>query len=568
MSKLKSGILFLAVVLFANTLSAQSLDDGKKFMYYERFKSAKDVFQKLVTANPNDEEAIYWLGQSEIGLEDVAGAKALYQQKLSTMTNSALLYAGIGHVELLEGKTAEARQHFEMAVSLSKGQSIPVLNAIGFANGNPDSKNGDANYAVEKLKQATQIKKFKDPEVLANLGDAYRKLTDGGNAIQSYNAALAIDPNYARAIYRSGRVYQTQGVGQEPLYMDYYNKAIAKDPKYAPVYNTLYAYYYETNVGKAAEYLEKYLANSDDDPKACSYRASILYAQALFADAVKKADECIAAEGANPYVNLYKIKSFAYNRLKDSVNAKASFEEYFRRQEPNKIEGGDYSAYAALLLKFPGNEAKVAELVEKAVALDTVDANKAAYMKTLAQAYEAQKNPAEAAKWYGRIISVKKNYSNVDLFNAGYNYYSINQYDSANRYFKLYTEKYPADILGYYMLGNAAAAVDSTGAEGLAVPYYTKVVELGEADPTKPNAKTRLMNAYKFFYGYYYNAKKDQATALTYVNKAAELDPADQQVASAKKFISENDPNAPRKPATTPKTPTPPTTPKKPATGR
>lgn len=563
MKKFKMGIFFLAALLFANSIMAQSLDEGKKFMYYERFKSAKDVFQKLVTANPNDEEAVYWLGQAEIGLEDVAGAKTLYQQKLSTMTNSALLYAGIGHVELLEGKTAEARQHFEMAVNMSKGQSIPVLNAVGFANGNPDSKNGDAAYAIEKLKQATQIKKFKDPEVLANLGDAYRKFADGGNAIQSYNAALAIDPKYARAIYRSGRVYQTQGVGQEPLYMDYYNKAIAVDPKYAPVYNTLFSYYYETNVSKSAEYLEKYLANSDDDPKACSYRASMLYAQALFAEAVKKADECIAAEGANPYVNLYKIKSFAYNRMKDSVNAKAAFEEYFKRQDPAKVEGGDYSAYASLLLKFPGNEAKVAELTEKAIALDTLPANKAAYAKSLAQAYEAQKNTADAAKWYGKVIDYKKNYTNVDLFNAGYAYYSANLPDSSNRYFTLYTEKYPTDILGYYMLGNAAALIDSTGAQGLAVPYYQKVVEIGEADPTKPNAKTRLMNAYKFFVGYYYNAKKDQATALTYVDKALALDPTDANMISNKEFISKNDPNAPKRPAAPPRTPATPRTPAK-----
>lgn len=557
MKKFTTGIFFLATLLFANSLMAQSLEDGKKFMYYERFKSAKEVFKKLVDANPNNEEAIYYLGQAEIGLEDVPAAKALYLSKLSANPNSPLILAGVGHVELLEGKTADARQHFETAISLSKGASIPVLNAIGYANGNPDSKNGDAAYAIEKLKQATQIKKFKDPEVLANLGDAYRKFADGGNAIISYNSALAIDPNYARAIYRSGRVYQTQGVGQESLYMNYYNNAIAKDPKYAPVYNTLYAYYYETNVGKSAEYLEKYLANSDDDPKACSYRASILYAQALFADAIKKADECIAAEGANPYVNLYKIKSFAYNRLGDSLNAKASFDEYFKRQDPNKIAGGDYSAYASLLLKFPGNEAKVGELTDKAVALDSIEANKVIYLKSLASAYETQKNTADAAKWYAKIINIKKNYTNVDLFNAGYNFYVSNELDSSNKYFTLYTEKYPNDILGFYMLGNANAIIDSTGALGLAIPYYQKTVELGEADPTKPNAKTRLMNAYKFFIGYYYNTKKDQATALTYVDKALILDPTDASMISNKEFISKNDPNAPPKKPSTPSKPKP-----------
>ena len=84
------------------------------------------------------------------------------------------------------------------------------MNAVGFANGNPEAKSGDPAYAVDKLKLATQIKKFNDPDVMVNLGDAYRRLGDGGNAQLSYEAALAIRPDYARAKYRLGRLYQSQ----------------------------------------------------------------------------------------------------------------------------------------------------------------------------------------------------------------------------------------------------------------------------------------------------------------------------------------------------------------------
>ncbi len=561
MKKIKAGIFFLAALFFTSALVAQSISDGKKFMYYERFQSAKNVFQKVLAANPNDEEAVYWLGQAEIGLENLAGAKAIYLKRMAAAPNSALILAGVGHVELLEGKTADAKQHFETAISLSQGKSIAVLNAIGFANGNPDSRNGDANYAIEKLRQATQIKKFRDPEVWANLGDAYRKLADGGNAIKAYGEALAIDPNYARAIYRSGRVYQTQGYGQEELYMKYYNDAIAKDAKYAPVYNTLYSYYYQTNVGRSAEFLEKYLSSSDDDPKACSYRASILYAQAKFAEAVKKADECIAAEGASPYVNLYKIKSFAYNRLGDSVNAKSNFEEYFKRQDTSKIEGGDYSAYAALLLKFPGNEVRVGQLVERAVALDTVEVNKAAYLKSLAQAYETQKDYKSAALWYSKILDVKKNYGKTDLYYAGYDYFRAGQFPQAIDIFNKYTVKYPDDIFGYYMIGKSNAGMDSTGAQGLAIPSYEKAIAVGEAAPDKSKVKDQLTGAYRYFIEYYYNVKKDQAKALSYVDKALALDPTDAQLITNRDFISKNDPNAaPKKPAASSK-PSPPAKP-------
>lgn len=544
MKYLKTGIFFLAL-LFSATSFAQSVDEGKRFLYYEKFKSAKDVLSKIVASNPNNEEAVYYLGQAEIGLENIAGAKSLYQATLQANPNSPLVLAGMGHVELLEGKKADAKSRFETAVSLSKGKSIPVLNAVGYANSNPEVKNGDPAYAVQVLRQATEIRKFNDPEVWANLGDAYRKMGDGGNALQAYEQALRLNPNYARALYRIGKLYQTQGRTQEPIFMKYFNDALAKDPGYGPVYGTLFDYYYTTDVTKSAQYLDKFLATSDDDPKACYYRASMKYAQGLFSEAIQKADECIASEGANPYPNLYGIKALAYNRLNDSLNAKNNYEEYFKRQNPDKIGSGDYANYATILLKFPGNEQRAGDLVMKAVQLDSVEDNKVAYLKQMAQAYEAQKNFEATGEWYAKVLDVKKNYTNLDIYNAGYGYFRAANYPKSVEFFNKYTEKYPDDIFGYYMVGKSQSGIDSTGKLELAVPAYTKAVEIGEAATDVSKVKNQLVGAYKFFIEYYYNVKRDQAKALEYVEKALLLEPNDAQLLSNKEFISKNDPAAP-----------------------
>lgn len=555
MKKLKTGLLFFIALFTFNVLMAQSIEDGKRFIYYERYKSAKDAFQKILTANPNNEEAAYWLGQAEIGLENVPAAKALYQSKLQANPNSALLIAGMGHVALLEGNKADAKSRFETAVSLSGGKSIPVLNAVGFANANPDSKNGDAVYAIDVLKKATLIKGFKDPDVYANLGDAYRKFADGGNAIQAYEQALKINPKYARATYRIGKVYQTQGRAQEEIYMRYFNEAIAKDPAYAPSYANLFDYYYTTDVPKAAIFLEKALSNSDDDPKACYYRASVKYAQGLFNEAIAKANECISTGGTTVYPNLYGIKGYAYNKLGDTANAKAAFEEYFTKQVEDKIGSGDYATYATILLKFPGNEDKAATLVDKAVALDSVEANKVSYLKAMALAYEGQKRYKEAGDWYNKVLTVKKNPSNVDLYNAGYGYFRAGDFPTSITIFNKYTEKYPEDAFGFYMIAKANAAIDTTGTLGLAIPAYEKTIALGEAAADKAKVKNQLIGAYKYFIEYNYNVKKDRTAALVYVDKALALDPADTQLIQNKEFITKNDPNAPPKKVAAPKTP-------------
>ncbi len=547
MNKAKTMMMFVFVALLAGTSFAQSVDEGKQFLYYERYKSAQKVFEQMLASNPSNDQAAYYLGQALIGQENKAAAKKLYLDKMAQMSNSPLLLAGVGHIELLEGKTADARQHFETAISLSKGNNIEVLNAVGFANADYESKKGDAAYAVDVLTRATAVKKFNDPAVLVNLGDAYRKLGNGGQAITFYDRALGIDPKFARAIYRKGKIYQTQGRGQESLYLGFYNDAIAADAKYTPVYGSLFNYYYETDVNKAAQYLEQFLQNSDDDPMACHYRASIKYAQGLFQEAITKADQCITEQGSMPYAKLYQLKAFAYKRLNDTLNANKNFQEYFAKQDPDKLEGGDYAAYGALLVNYPGNEMKVDEYTNRAVMMDTLAANKASYMSTIAKAYADQNNNMMAAKWYSRLLDVKKGFTNVDIFNAGYNYYAANKMDSSNKYFQMYVDKYPNDIMGYYMLGNANAVIDSTGALGTAIPYYNKTIEIGMQDSTKASNVTKIMNAYKFFIGYYANVKQDNATALEYVNKGLALVPTDPQLLSFKEILSKA-PSGGRKP--------------------
>ena len=94
---------------------------------------------------------------------------------------------------------------------------------------------------------------------MTDLGDAYRKVGNGGKAQLSYEEALKMDPSYARAKFRIGRIYQSQGESQREIFLRYYNEAIAIDPNYTRVYWILHQYFYETDVVKSAAYLDKYL---------------------------------------------------------------------------------------------------------------------------------------------------------------------------------------------------------------------------------------------------------------------------------------------------------------------
>ena len=538
MNKLKSGLLFIGIALFGNALKAQTIEEGRKFLYYERYKSAKAVFEKLVAANPGNVDAAYWLGQAMIGPDDnkdIAGAKALYQKTLMANSNSPILLAGMGHIELLENKAQDAKNRFETAISLSQGKIAAVLNAIGFAN--VSTPNGDVAYAIDKLKLATTIKGMKDPDVFINLGDAYKKQTEGGLAQTAYESALAINPNYARASYRIGKIYQTQGLAQEEIYMRYYNDAIAKDPAYGPVYENLNQYYYLSNVGKSAEYLEKYLANSDDDPKNCYYRSSMKYAQGLFAEAIAKADECIKGS-TEPYPNLYGVKAYAYNKLKDSVNSKANFETYFQKQTPEKIGPTDYETYARILLKFPGNEELAETYIEKAVAADTTENGKVGLYKSLAVNFESQKNYKLAAFYYNKIVLIKKEVRKTDFFNAGNNFTKAGEYQKSVDIFDQYIQKFPNESFGYFMNAKNYLRIDSLDAEGKGLKSYQMIIDMTDSIKDKPGEIDRIKGSLRYMIEYYANVKKDRVKAVSYVDKAIMLDSSDFEMRNIKDILT------------------------------
>lgn len=525
MLKIKITVPLLFLVMAGNMLMAQNIDQGKKFLYYERYNSAKDVFSNLVSANPNNFDAVYWLGQTYIDMEDTASAQDLYQKTLQANPNIPLLMVGMGHVELLQNKTSDARNRFETAISLTKGKDANILNAIGKAN--VDAKAGDTAYAVEKLKMAADRDK-KNPDIFLNLGDAYRRMTDGANAQISYQNALALDPKNARASFMIGRLYQTQGISQEQYYMKYYNDAMTEDPNFAPVYFWLYDYYYRRDVNKSRDYLTKYTGVADADPKNCYYQASILYASQLYQDAITKSDECITAGGSNPYPNLYGLKAYSYDKLGDSANAKTFFDTYFQKQNPEKLGPNDYATYAKVLLKFPGNEQIASAYVDSAVSRDTLESNKIDYITSIASNYAAAKNSASAGAWYAKILGVKKNFGKVDLYNAAYNSYIGGNCKTADSIYAIYSEKYPDEIYGYKWRARANECLDSTRAQGLANPYYEKVISLAEADTAKEKVKSDLIAAYNYMVAYQYNIKNDIPSALSYVDKILAVDPTNE----------------------------------------
>src|SRR5580704_5188203 len=369
--------LLLAFTFVGGTVKAQTLEEGKRFLYYERFASAQAAFEKALNANPNNIDAVYWLGQTMIhrrDTRDTAGAKALYQKMLATNGNAPLLLVGMGHIELLYGNKTDSRQRFETAISLTKEKDINILNAVAYAN--IDAKDGDPNYAIQKLNIATQIKRFNDPETYVLMGDAYRKLFDGGNAIQSYQKALDLNPKLAEAEMKEGIIYLTQN--NREYFLPKFESAVTMDPAYAPAYQQLFLYWYLRDVNKAADYLNKYAANSDQGADLEYMKAGMLYVSGKVAESRTRAQQLIGQYGANVSPRMYKLVAFASDSLGDYTAAREAMTNFLAKADSTIILATDYEEFAKIYGKLSDSATRsmAFQYYAKAIMVDTLDADK------------------------------------------------------------------------------------------------------------------------------------------------------------------------------------------------
>ncbi len=527
-------LVFTAVFLMTvNGLFSQTVQEGKRLLFMHRYPSAKSTLEKVVAAAPTNAEAIYWLAQAYFELKDLNGAKEVLRKGMEGANGSnPLLLVAMGQAELVEKKANDARQRFETAISLTKGKDVSIFTAIGRAN---LEEGGDAAYGIEKLKQGTAVKGFKDAMAYVYMGDLYRKLMNGGGAVSSYENALMIDPKLALAKHKIGKIYLTQGFEQKDIFLGKFNDAVADDPTFAPALYDMYVYYYSRDVNKATEMFNKYKEHAEPGPALDYEEASLQFAAGDFKNAVAKADNLLKAQGEKADARLYRLKGYSYDKLGDSVQALAQMETFFQKAAADQINPDNYVVAAYNAAKLKTDLSKVDYYFSKAIDADTTITNKVDYTRKAADFFKKSGNTIKSAEWLTKVLSINPKVSKVDLYNAGFENFKASQYKRADSIFTVYKTNFPAEVYGHYWSFRSLSVIDSTMEQGLAIPDCEKFISVAEADKAKN--KSTLITAYGYLASYSANIKKDLAGASAYLDKIIEIDPNNQDAVKNRDII-------------------------------
>ena len=507
-------LLLMACVVMHSAMFAQYAE-GIRLLNYEKNKSARETFQKLVDASPQDPQANYWLGQAllatdggEPSKEQIASAKALYQKALGSIGSDPWLVTGMGHIELLErGDINSAKQKFEQAITAStetkgknKGKANPaILNAIGRANAKVGSGLGDNLYAIDKLNQAGQLD-LTNPDIYINKAINYLKMggENGGEAVKAYQEAITRDPKSALAYYRTGKVYQSQN--NKELFEQNFDNAITADPTCPLPYFAYYLYYANKDVNKAKEYLDKYVANADRDPKTDYFVAEYLFRAGKNDESLAKIQELEKSAGLTEIPRLSILSAYNYDRKGDSAQAKANLEKFFANAPAEKIEPTDYELAVKVLTKFPGSEAQAATYLEKAIATDTSRINKLNYMQQGADMYAKAKNPAEQLNWMKRMVELKGTTTEGDYYRITGAALSAKDYPQTMDWAKKYMAAYPDKPQPYTFYRKAAIASDPDTTSGKGVEHLQYIDSIYSLNKDKYKKELFLNEYYTILY--------------------------------------------------------------------
>jgi len=225
-----------------------------------RLPEAEAMYKALLTSDPNQADALHFLGLIEVGKGEKVSAEQRISRAVSLRPERPTYHFNLGFVRLEMGKLEDALSSYLKAIKLKPDWSQAYFNAgfifsklkrhrdaiihlkkaLEFEPGNADTlaslaaalnASGDIDEAEKYCREALALN-INCAEAYATLGNIQEERGDGKEAERCFERALTIDPAYTTAHYnlgnrllKSGRIDEAKGcfartLELDPMYQD------------------------------------------------------------------------------------------------------------------------------------------------------------------------------------------------------------------------------------------------------------------------------------------------------------------------------------------------------------
>ena len=148
-----------------------------------------------------------------------------FEKAVALEPANPVLHLQLGQAKYAEGKTTEAKESFEEAIRL-KGDYLDAYIQLSAYY----EKENDLDRAITELERALQVGKQNDV-FLFQLGRLYFNRANDGDwdlALTVFNAALAVNPNNANALFSAGVIFDRRG--DREVALRYFEEVLKRDP--------------------------------------------------------------------------------------------------------------------------------------------------------------------------------------------------------------------------------------------------------------------------------------------------------------------------------------------------
>ncbi|HEY9635381.1 MAG TPA: tetratricopeptide repeat protein [Coleofasciculaceae cyanobacterium] len=189
---------------------------------------AELLYQQILQQQPNNPEALHWLGVIAHQLGKLKEAIAYYQQTLAVQPNQSEVYYNLGNAFQQQGDLAAAINHYQQALALKPDYTDAYYN-LGYAL----QQQGDLSAAINHYQQALALNP-NDAEAHGNLAYVFQQQDQIEAAIAHYQQVIALRPDVPEIYYNLGNLLRQQNQLESAI--NYYQWAVALNPNYADAY--------------------------------------------------------------------------------------------------------------------------------------------------------------------------------------------------------------------------------------------------------------------------------------------------------------------------------------------
>lgn len=546
---------------FQVALRAQDLKTAIRLTESEQFDAAHKAFDDLITKDPTNGEAYYYYGESwlkeyfadsgAVSLTDACNSALQYFNKgIEKVPGEPLNYIGVGRADILLGKYSEAD------ASIQKGKDLmpPVGSPKYSKSAIPTAKQALAYAKIAEAFLKVPGKKLEDlltildnavernatvAEVYLIKGDIYIFFNDGSKGMAAYNKANYLDPTSSKVLVKIGML-NVKGHSYGDAMINF-TAAISADSTFAPAYRERADLY---GLGEQWENglkdYNKFLELSGNNFFAKVRYASFLYMAKKYDDCIKVIEELKTTnkDAINKNYNfLNRLEAISYFKMDNAQSALEAIKTFFQFTIPEKIIPDDYVYYGDIHAKL-GNHQDAIEKYLKATVIDTTNFD---LFSKISKEYSTLKQYSDAIKYMEMKTNAGKA-TLTDYYDIGKLYMYNKDYSKADTSFGTVLEQKPDFINAVFYRAQCLSIVDSTETfQGLAKPWYDRLITLSLADSVKYVKYLSIGYDYERFYHYktYLVSKKceDAKKSIAFCDKVLAIDPKDEKALTTKKSL-------------------------------